>query len=91
MDRVICGDVGFGKTEVALRAVAAVVFSRMQVALAVPTTVLARQHAANFRSRFPPFGVEVALFFHPRTSRAQGKNQDRSGTDRNRHTGARYQ
>jgi transcription-repair coupling factor (superfamily II helicase) len=59
MDRVICGDVGFGKTEVALRAAAAVVLSGKQVAIAVPTTVLARQHVATFRKRFAPFGIEV--------------------------------
>ena len=59
MDRVICGDVGFGKTEVALRAAAAVALSGKQVAIAVPTTVLARQHVATFRKRFGPFGIEV--------------------------------
>jgi transcription-repair coupling factor (superfamily II helicase) len=59
MDRVICGDVGFGKTEVALRAAAAVVLSGKQVVIAVPTTVLARQHVATFRKRFAPFGIEV--------------------------------
>ncbi len=59
MDRVICGDVGFGKTEVALRAAAAVVLSGKQVAIVVPTTVLARQHVATFRKRFAPFGIEV--------------------------------
>lgn len=59
MDRVICGDVGFGKTEVALRAAAAVVLSGKQVAVAVPTTVLARQHVATFQKRFAPFGMEV--------------------------------
>ncbi|MGY3621586.1 DEAD/DEAH box helicase [Bradyrhizobium sp. USDA 10063] len=59
MDRVICGDVGFGKTEVALRAAAAVVLSGKQVAIAVPTTVLARQHVATFRKRFGPFGIEI--------------------------------
>jgi len=59
MDRVVCGDVGFGKTEVALRAAAAVAFSGKQVAIAVPTTVLARQHVATFRKRFGPFGIEV--------------------------------
>ncbi len=60
MDRVICGDVGFGKTEVALRAAAAVALSGTQVAVAVPTTVLARQHVETFRRRFGPFGIEVA-------------------------------
>jgi transcription-repair coupling factor (superfamily II helicase) len=59
MDRMICGDVGFGKTEVALRAAAAVVLSGKQVAIAVPTTVLARQHVATFRRRFGPFDIEV--------------------------------
>jgi transcription-repair coupling factor (superfamily II helicase) len=59
MDRVICGDVGFGKTEVALRAAAAVVLAGKQVAIAVPTTVLARQHVTTFRKRFGPFGIEV--------------------------------
>ncbi|MET4387381.1 transcription-repair coupling factor (superfamily II helicase) [Bradyrhizobium sp. F1.4.3] len=59
MDRVICGDVGFGKTEVALRAAAAVVLSGKQVAIAVPTTVLARQHVATFRKRFAPFDIDV--------------------------------
>ena len=48
MDRVVCGDVGFGKTEVALRAAAAVALSGKQVAIAVPTTVLARQHVTTF-------------------------------------------
>jgi transcription-repair coupling factor (superfamily II helicase) len=59
MDRVVCGDVGFGKTEVALRAAAAVALSEKQVAIAVPTTVLARQHVATFRKRFGPLGIEV--------------------------------
>jgi transcription-repair coupling factor (superfamily II helicase) len=59
MDRVICGDVGFGKTEVALRAAAAVALSGKQVAIAVPTTVLARQHLVTFRKRFSPLGIEV--------------------------------
>ena len=59
MDRVICGDVGFGKTEVALRAAAAVALSGKQVAIAVPTTVLARQHVVTFRKRFGPLGIEV--------------------------------
>ncbi len=60
MDRVVCGDVGFGKTEVALRAAAAVAFSGKQVAVAVPTTILARQHVETFRKRFGPFGIEIA-------------------------------
>ena len=59
MDRVVCGDVGFGKTEVALRAAAAVALSGKQVAIAVPTTILARQHVATFRRRFAPLGIDV--------------------------------
>ncbi len=60
MDRLVCGDVGFGKTEVALRAAAAVALSGRQVALAAPTTVLARQHAQVFARRFEGTGVRVA-------------------------------
>ena len=59
MDRIICGDVGFGKTEVALRAAAVAVLSGKQVAIAVPTTVLARQHVETFTKRFGPLGIEV--------------------------------
>jgi len=59
MDRIVCGDVGFGKTEVALRATAAAVICGKQVAIVVPTTVLARQHVETFRKRFAPFGIEV--------------------------------
>ncbi len=60
MDRLVLGDVGFGKTEVALRAAAAAAFSGKQVAVVVPTTVLARQHYETFRRRFLPFGIRVA-------------------------------
>ena len=59
MNRLVCGDVGFGKTEVALRAAAAVALSGRQVALAAPTTVLARQHVQTFQRRFAEFGVKV--------------------------------
>ncbi|MCM2503808.1 DEAD/DEAH box helicase [Aureimonas altamirensis] len=61
MDRLLCGDVGFGKTEIALRAAAAAVFSGRQVALVAPTTILAQQHYALFRKRFARHGVAVAL------------------------------
>jgi transcription-repair coupling factor (superfamily II helicase) len=60
MDRLVCGDVGFGKTEVALRAAAAAIFSGKQVAVVAPTTVLVRQHVDIFRRRFAGFGIEVA-------------------------------
>ncbi|HEV7253025.1 MAG TPA: DEAD/DEAH box helicase [Mesorhizobium sp.] len=59
MNRLVCGDVGFGKTEVALRAAAAVTLSGHQVAVVAPTTVLARQHFETFRRRFAGTGVEV--------------------------------
>ena len=59
MDRLICGDVGFGKTEVAMRAAFAAALSGVQVALVAPTTLLARQHAKNFIARFRGFPVEV--------------------------------
>ncbi|AWI87829.1 DEAD/DEAH box helicase [Methylobacterium sp. DM1] len=60
MDRLVCGDVGFGKTEVALRAAAAAVFAGRQVAVMAPTTVLVRQHVETFRRRFARFGIKVA-------------------------------
>ena len=60
MDRLICGDVGFGKTEVALRAAFTVAMSGVQVAVVVPTTLLARQHHRTFTARFAGFPVKVA-------------------------------
>ena len=59
MDRLVCGDVGFGKTEVALRAAFAAVMAGLQVAVVVPTTLLARQHFQTFRDRFAGFPVRV--------------------------------
>jgi transcription-repair coupling factor (superfamily II helicase) len=59
MDRLVCGDVGFGKTEIALRAAAAAVFAGKQVAVVAPTTVLVRQHVETFRRRFAGFGLRV--------------------------------
>lgn len=59
MDRLVCGDVGFGKTEVALRAAYVAAAAGTQVALICPTTLLARQHAATFRARFAGSGLEV--------------------------------
>ncbi|MBE6453195.1 MAG: transcription-repair coupling factor [Alphaproteobacteria bacterium] len=61
MDRLVCGDVGFGKTEVALRAAFAVASSGAQVALIVPTTLLARQHYLNFKQRMSGFPVRVKM------------------------------
>jgi len=59
MDRLICGDVGFGKTEVALRAAYATVLSGGQVAVVVPTTLLARQHFETFSQRFAGLGIRI--------------------------------
>jgi transcription-repair coupling factor (superfamily II helicase) len=59
MDRLVCGDVGFGKTEVALRAAFAVAMSGMQVAVVVPTTLLCRQHFKNFQRRFAGLPLRV--------------------------------
>ncbi|RBI87653.1 transcription-repair coupling factor [Rhodosalinus halophilus] len=59
MDRLICGDVGFGKTEVAMRAAFVAAMAGQQVAVIAPTTLLARQHAQSFRERFRGFPLEV--------------------------------
>ncbi|MCW8891725.1 MAG: helicase-related protein, partial [Deltaproteobacteria bacterium] len=61
MDRLICGDVGYGKTEVALRAAVKAVLDSKQVAVLVPTTILARQHWESFRQRLEDFPVRVAM------------------------------
>ena len=60
MDRLICGDVGFGKTEVALRSAFATVMAGKQVAVVVPTTLLARQHTASFNERFNGYPVKIS-------------------------------
>jgi transcription-repair coupling factor (superfamily II helicase) len=60
MDRLVCGDVGFGKTEVALRAAFTAAIGGKQVAVVVPTTLLARQHFATFKARFAGFPIEIA-------------------------------
>ncbi|GIU98421.1 MAG: transcription-repair-coupling factor [Actinomycetota bacterium] len=68
MDRLICGDVGFGKTEIAVRAAFKAVMDGKQVAVLVPTTLLAEQHFITFSERFAPFPVRVAMLsrFVPR-------------------------
>ncbi|MBE7712505.1 MAG: transcription-repair coupling factor [Cyanobacteria bacterium SIG26] len=71
MDRLICGDVGFGKTEVAMRAVFKAVTSGKQVAVIVPTTILALQHYQTISERFKPFGVGVELLSRFRTAKQQ--------------------
>ena len=73
MDRLICGDVGYGKTEVALRAAFKAVLDGKQVAILVPTTVLAQQHHATFRQRLAPFPVEVEMLSRFRSRAEQRK------------------
>ncbi|MBT8231142.1 MAG: transcription-repair coupling factor [Saprospiraceae bacterium] len=69
MDRLICGDVGFGKTEVAIRAAFKAVLGGKQVGILVPTTILALQHYKTFKSRLEPFGVDVNYVNRFRTSK----------------------
>ena len=71
MDRLICGDVGYGKTEVALRAAFKTVNEGMQVAVLVPTTVLAQQHYATFSERLAPYPVKVEVLSRFRTPKEQ--------------------
>ena len=71
MDRLICGDVGFGKTEVAMRAIFKAITSGKQVAVVVPTTILALQHFQTMSERFKPFGVHVELLSRFRSKKEQ--------------------
>jgi transcription-repair coupling factor (superfamily II helicase) len=71
MDRLVCGDVGFGKTEVAMRAAFTVVSSGKQVVILVPTTLLAHQHLQNFRDRFANWAVRVEELSRFRTNKEQ--------------------
>ncbi len=71
MDRLLCGDVGYGKTEVALRAAFKAVMDGKQVAVLVPTTVLAQQHYETFRQRLAPYPVEVEMLSRFRTPKEQ--------------------
>lgn len=71
MDRLVCGDVGFGKTEVAMRAAFLAVMNHKQVAVLVPTTLLAQQHYDNFRDRFANLPVNVEVLSRFKTSKEQ--------------------
>lgn len=73
MDRLVCGDVGFGKTEVAIRAAFKSVMDNKQVAVLVPTTILAVQHYNTFRDRLSPFAVEVDNITRLKNSKEQKK------------------
>jgi len=71
MDRLICGDVGFGKTEIAVRAAFKAVMDGKQVAVLVPTTILAEQHFVTFAERYAPYPVKVAMLSRFLSSREQ--------------------
>ncbi|MBA1330657.1 hypothetical protein QQ73_05625, partial [Candidatus Endoriftia persephone str. Guaymas] len=73
MDRVVCGDVGFGKTEVAMRATFMATQGNKQVAVLVPTTLLAQQHYQNFADRFADWPVRVESLSRFRTGKQQQK------------------
>ena len=71
MDRLLCGDVGYGKTEVALRAAFKAVNDGKQVAVLVPTTILAQQHYNTFRERFAPYPIRIEMLSRFRTPKEQ--------------------
>jgi transcription-repair coupling factor (superfamily II helicase) len=73
MDRLICGDVGYGKTEVAIRAVFKAVMDGKQAAVLAPTTLLAEQHFTTFRERFEEFPIKVALLSRLRAKNVQAE------------------
>ncbi len=68
MDRLICGDVGFGKTELAIRASARAVFNGCQVAVLAPTTILAQQHFDTFSARLSSYGIKIGLVSRAQTT-----------------------
>ena len=99
MERLLCGDVGYGKTEVAIRAAFKAVVEGKQVAILAPTTVLAQQHFLTFRDRFSNFPVEIAMMSRFRTPKenqrttdllAQGKVDIVIGTHRLLNANIRY-
>jgi len=77
MDRLVCGDVGFGKTEIAVRAAFKAVSDGKQVAFLVPTTVLAEQHFQTFQQRMAPYSIEVGLLSRFKTPREQAETVGR--------------
>ena len=87
MDRLLCGDVGYGKTEVAMRAAFKAVSDNRQVAVLAPTTVLAFQHYNTFRQRFAAFPIKIDMLSRFRTRQAAEGNhrQDRGGPGGHRH------
>ena len=79
MDRLVCGDVGYGKTEVAIRAAFKAVQDGMQVAVLVPTTVLAQQHLVTFTERFADFPVRIDMLSRFRSPREQKEIVEKIG------------
>ena len=77
MDRLVCGDVGYGKTEIALRAAFKAVQDGKQVAFLVPTTILAQQHFNTFKARMRSFPVNIEMMSRFRTA-AENKKTARS-------------
>ena len=77
MDRLLCGDVGYGKTEVAMRAAFKCVMEGMQVAYLVPTTILAQQHYNTFKARMDAFAVDIEMLSRFRTKKEQAKIAER--------------
>ncbi|MDO9735471.1 DEAD/DEAH box helicase, partial [Glaesserella parasuis] len=71
MDRLVCGDVGFGKTEVAMRATFLAVMNHKQVAILAPTTLLAQQHFENFKDRFANYPINVEVLSRFKTAKEQ--------------------
>ena len=76
MDHLVCGDVGFGKTEVALRAAYVAAMSGVQVALAVPTTLLARQHYNDFEKRFSGMGIRIGQLSRMVSAKEEKKTKE---------------
>jgi transcription-repair coupling factor (superfamily II helicase) len=77
MDRLVCGDVGFGKTEVAMRAAFVAAQNGMQVAVLVPTTLLAQQHYDSFRDRFADWPINIEVMSRFRSAKQQSESRER--------------
>ncbi|MEL7034951.1 MAG: transcription-repair coupling factor [Cyanobacteria bacterium J06592_8] len=80
MDRLVCGDVGFGKTEVAIRAIFKAVTAGKQIAFLAPTTILTQQHYHTLKERFAPYPIEIALLNRFRTAAEKREIQQRLKT-----------
>jgi transcription-repair coupling factor (superfamily II helicase) len=77
MDRLVCGDVGFGKTEVAMRAIFIAVMNKKQVAMLVPTTLLAQQHFGTIQDRFASWGINVGVLSRFHTGKALRETEEK--------------